>query len=517
MSAVLASTIRQHYRARRRRAEFPIVWRPSGEELKPYYLCPQRQEEIEGAWAPQHGSQVAFLAAQSIFEVLYEGTRGPGKTDALIMDYAQHIGKGWGAEWRGILFRQTYPQLTDVIVKTKKWFKLLFPGSSYNQSTHTWTFKDGEQLLLRHMKSPDDYWNYHGHAYPWIGWEELCNWADSKCYTVMMSCCRSTMPGMPRCYRATTNPYGPGHNWVKSRWRLPQSRGRIIRDSYRDGELEPPRLAVHGSIYENRILLHADPDYIQKIRAAARNQSELKAWLNGDWNIVAGGMFDDLWRGEVHVVPSFPLKMVPRGWYLDRAHDWGSSAPFAVLWFAESNGEPFTYNGRTYGSVRGDLFVIAEWYGWNGNRNEGVRMLAKDVGAGTKDRERDWEIDHRVKPGPADASIFDTENGNNIAKDMEKAGCKWNPADKSAGSRKQGWEMTRKMFKGALPPPGGGKRELPGLFVFDTCLQTIETLPSLPRDDKDLDDVNTEAEDHIADALRYRVRKKLRGVKQSKA
>ncbi len=333
----------------------------------------------------------------------------------------------------------------------------------------------------------------------------------------MMSCCRSTMPGMPRCYRATTNPYGPGHNWVKSRWRLPQSRGRIIRDSYRDGELEPPRLAVHGSIYENRILLHADPDYIQKIRAAARNQSELKAWLNGDWNIVAGGMFDDLWRGEVHVVPSFPLKMVPRGWYLDRAHDWGSSAPFAVLWFAESNGEPFTYNGRTYGSVRGDLFVIAEWYGWNGNRNEGVRMLAKDVGAGTKDRERDWEIDHRVKPGPADASIFDTENGNNIAKDMEKAGCKWNPADKSAGSRKQGWEMTRKMFKGALPPPGGGKRELPGLFVFDTCLQTIETLPSLPRDDKDLDDVNTEAEDHIADALRYRVRKKLRGVKQSKA
>lgn len=515
MSAVRRAVVRAHARARRRRASFPVVWRPSGDHLAAFYLCPKTLTEYEAAWCPQHGSQVAFLAAQSVFEVLYEGTRGPGKTDALIMDFAQHVGKGWGAEWRGILFRQTYPQLADVINKTKKWFKLLFPGAKFNASTHTWTFPDGEQLLLRHMKSSDDYWNYHGHAYPWIGWEELCNWPDSKCYTVMMSCCRSTMPGMPRCYRATTNPYGPGHNWVKARWRLPQSRGRIIRDSYRDGDLEPPRVAIHGSIYENKILLHADPDYIQKIRAAARNPSELKAWLEGSWDIVAGGMFDDLWLGEVHVVPSVPLRLIPRGWKIDRSHDWGSSKPFANLWFAESNGEPFEYNGRWYGRVRGDLYLIQEWYGWNGTRNEGVRMLAKDVGIGIRDREEDWDLSGRVKPGPADSSIFDEDNGNNIAKDMEKVGVKWNPADKGPGSRKQGWEQIRKMLKGALPPVGGGPREEPGLFVFDWCHQTLETLPNLPRDDKDLDDVNTEAEDHIGDALRYRVRKKLRGAKQT--
>ncbi|QYW02105.1 terminase large subunit [Stenotrophomonas phage Sonora] len=493
---------------------FPVQWRPNEMgELRAFYMDPESQREYEAAWCPQDGSQIAFLMAHAVFEVLYEGTRGPGKTDCLLMDFFQHVGKGWGAEWRGILFRQTYPQLADVINKSKKWFKLLCPKAKYNESNHTWTFPDGEQLLLRHMKTSDDYWNYHGHAYPWIGWEELCNWADSKCYTVMMSCCRSTKPGMPRCYRATTNPYGPGHNWVKSRFRLPQARGKIIRDSMRDGEREPPRVAIHGSIYENKILLHADPDYISKIRAAARNPSELKAWIDGSWDIVAGGMFDDLWRGDVHVVPSFPLRYIPKGWRIDRSHDWGSSKPFANLWFAESNGEPFEWQGRTYGRVKGDIYLIQEWYGWNGTRNEGVRMLAVDVGRGVRDREEDWDIDKRCVPGPADSAIYDEENGNNIAKDMEKAGCRWVPADKGPGSRKQGWEQIRKLLKGALPNPNGGPRETPGLFVFDWCLQTLETLPNLSRDDKDLDDVDTDSEDHIGDALRYRVRKKTRGVK----
>lgn len=498
-------------------SRFPVEWRPNAEgELRAFYRDPMTDQEFEAAWCPQPGSQIAFLMAYgAVFEVLYEGTRGPGKTDCLLMDFFQHVGKGYGAEWRGILFRQTYPQLADVVAKSKKWFKLLCPAAKYNESSHTWTFPDGEQLLLRHMKSQDDYWNYHGHAYPWIGWEELCNWADDKCYKVMMSCCRSTKPGMPRCYRATTNPYGPGHNWVKSRWRLPQSRGKIIRDSVdRDGVREPPRVAIHGSIYENKILLHADPDYIQKIRAAARNASELAAWIEGSWDIVAGGMFDDLWDGRVHVIPPFPLRYIPKGWYIDRSFDWGSSKPFAVLWWAESNGEPFEWNGRTYGRVKGDLFMIQEWYGWNGTRNEGVKMLAGDVARGILDREDDWDIKGRVKPGPADSAIYDEENGNNIARDMEKKGCRWQPADKGPGSRKQGWEAIRKLLKGALRPPGGGPREEPGLFVFEHCLQTIETIPALSRDDKDLDDVDEEAEDHIGDAMRYRVRKKLRGVKQ---
>lgn len=502
------------------RPNYPIEWRAvpidtSNSELRAFYVDPEGKE-TEAIWAPQYGSQVSFMLASSIFEVLYEGTRGPGKTDCLIMDFLQHVGKGYGAEWKGILFRQTYKQLSDVITKTKKWFRLLFPDAEYNIANHTWTFAGGEQLLLRHMKTEDDYLNYHGHAYPWIAFEELCNWPNDKCYRVMMSCCRSTKPGMPRCYRATTNPYGPGHNWVKSRFRLPQSRGKVIRDSYTNGEKDPPRVAIHGDIYENKILLHTDPDYISKIRAAARNPSELAAWIEGSWDIVAGGMFDDLWIGQTHVVPTVPMREIPKGWKIDRGFDWGSSKPFSVCWFAESNGEAFEYGGHRYGPVRGDTYMVQEWYGWNGTRNEGVRMLASAIGQGIADREEDWGVKNRVKPGPADASIYDEQNDNNIARDMSKAGAKFQPADKGPGSRKQGWEQIRKMLKAAIPQLRG-PRETPGLFIMDCCQQAIETLPCLPRDDKDLDDVNTASEDHIADTLRYRVRKKVRGVTAKKA
>lgn len=497
-----------------RMPHYPFQWEDRGAGLRAFFHDPSTGEEREATWAPQYGSQHAFLNATPIFEVLYTGTRGPGKTDGLLMDFAQHVNQGFGSDWRGILFRKTFPELADVIAKSKKWFPLLFPGAKYNQSTHTWTFPQGEELLLRHMRTQDDYWAYHGHAYPWIGWEELTTWADDKCYKVMMSCCRSTRPGMPRCYRATTNPYGTGHNWVKRRFYLPQSIGRIIRGVDEDGHPEPPRVAIQGKIWENKILLHADPDYIPKLKQAARNPSELKAWLEGSWDIVAGGMFDDLWNSQVHIVPSVPLDRIPKRWKIDRSFDWGSSKPFSVCWWAESNGEPFESQGRVYGRVPGDLYLISEWYGFNGNRNEGLRMLASRVAQGIMDREEDWGIIGRVKPGPADSSIFDEENGNNISKDMEREGVRWTPADKGPGSRKQGWEQMRKMLSGALPQ-AHGPREMPGLFVFDQCHQWLETVPTLPRDDKDLDDVDTDAEDHAGDATRYRIRKKLRGAKQT--
>lgn len=488
--------------------DYPIEWRVTPEGLKPYFQRIVGGDWEEAAWAPQEGSQVAFLHATPIFEVLYEGTRGPGKTDCLLMDFLQHVGKGYGQEWRGILFRKTYKQLSDVVIKSHKLFKTAYPGAVFNKSDYTWTFPTGEVLFLRYMDNPEDYWNYHGHSFAWIAWEELTNWKDDKCYKVMMSCCRSTKVNMPRCYRATANPYGVGHNWVKSRFQLPQMRGKVIRGQAG----EPPRVAVHGRLNENKVLLHADPDYINKIRAAARNPSELAAWVDGSWDIIAGGMFDDIWRSEVHVVPTLPLHLIPKHWKLDRSFDWGSSKPFACIWWAESNGEPVEYQGRTYGKVRGDLYAVQEWYGWNGTRNEGVRALAVDVGQGISDREEDWGITYRVKPGPADSSIYDTENGVCIATDMAKAGTTWVPADKGPGSRKQGWEQIRKLLKQALPTPGG-VRELPGLFFCACCEQLIETF-NLPRDNKDLDDVDTEAEDHMGDCVRYRVRKKKQGARQ---
>lgn len=493
-----------------------VDWRETSDGLRPIYVDQGR--EVEAGWAPQPGSQVAFLSCP-VFECLYEGTRGGGKTDTLLMDFCQHVGKGWGREWRGVLFRRTYPELQDVTEKSLKWFKQIFPQAGYNRGEHYWTWPDGEQLYFRHFAKEQDYWSYHGHAYPWIGWEELCTWPDNSGYLKMFSCARSTAKGIPIRVRSTANPYGVGHNWVKARWRLPLTMGRIvgpvIRDAVdRSGHIEPERVAIHSDVRENKVLLSVDPDYISRLRASARNDAELKAWLHGDWNIVAGGMFDDLWDPSRHVVPDLPFELIPRGWEIDRSYDHGQTRPFSVGWWARSNGEPVKHKGLVYGKHPGDVIRIAEWYGWNGQPNEGVRMLASEIAQGIVEKETEWGIRSRVRPGPADSSIYDdsASGGASVADDMSAVGVQWKHADKGPGSRKQGWQQIRKMLKAALDP----MREEPGLFITEQCQQFIRTVPALPRADRDLDDVNTEAEDHIGDETRYRLRHKRKVVAQGR-
>lgn len=495
------------------------------EELAPdadAVMAPTGMGEEPVRWSPQQGSQVIFLSCP-VFECLYEGTRGPGKTDALIMDFVAGVGKGWGAEWRGILFRRTYPELADIVNKCNKWLPLMCPGATFNKSDYTWTFANGEQLMLRHARIEQDYWAYHGHAYPWIAWEELTNWPDDKLFRKMMSCCRSTNPNLPRKYRATCNPYGVGHNWVKRRYRLPQMRGIVIDDAVdAEGNPEPQRVAIHGSIHENQILLKADPDYISRLRASARNKAELMAWLYGSWDIVAGGMFDDVWEATVHVVEPFP---VPRSWRVDRSFDWGSSKPFSVGWWAESDGTDAVYpDGRRRRTLRGDLFRIEEWYGCSPKEsNTGLHMQAKDVARGIKEREADMLerglVSGRFGIGVADSAIAATDNGPSVRSDMLSVGVDWEMADKSPGSRKQGWEQVRKLLRGAMNvtpdgKPKQGPREEPGMFFFRVCKDAIELIPSMPRSDKDLDDIDTDAEDHIADELRYRARNRIRAARQ---
>jgi hypothetical protein len=488
----------------------------------------RRAAEAGISWCPQAGSQVIFLASP-FFETLYEGTRGPGKTDALLMDFAQYCGRGYAEAWRGILFRQTFPQLGDVIAKSKKWFnstQFAKGKPQYNEAKSQWEWPTGEVLLLRHFLRDDDYWNFHGHEYPWVGWEELCNWPSLTGYKRMMSCCRSSKPGLPRHYRATTNPYGPGHNLVKTRFRLPSHRFTPILDAKDEhGELEPPRFAVFGHINENKILLEADPDYISRIRAAARNTAEFDAWLHGSWDIVAGGMFDDLWQTKHHVVEPFDI---PGSWYINRSFDWGSSSPFSVGWWAESDGTDIKLpNGRWRSTVPGDLYRIGEWYGCRpGAPNEGLRMLATDIAKGIREREEAVGLAGLVKDGPADTSIFNAENGVCIATDMAQPvligngryapGVTWARADKNPHSRKTGWEKMRQYLAGALPS-AAGPREKPGLFFFSNCKDAINLIPVTPRDEKKLDDVDTESEDHIADEIRYRVRAAGMRMKQSQA
>ena len=144
------------------------------------------------------------------------------------------------------------PERTTNYTKSQKWFPRIQPGARFKQSALEWRFPDGERLLFRHLRTPGDYQAYHGHAYPWIGFEELTQWPDDVVYKLMMSCCRSTIKDMPRKFRATTNPYGKGRNWAKARFQLPAMVHQVIR-----AEGQPPRTAILGRLEENRIMLRA--------------------------------------------------------------------------------------------------------------------------------------------------------------------------------------------------------------------------------------------------------------------
>lgn len=436
------------------------------------------EKEVRVIWEPQPGSQVDFLTCPH-FEVFLEGTRGGGKTDSLLMDFAQDTGQGYGAAWRGIIFRESYPQLDDLVAKSKKWFRQIFPGAKFTD--YTWTWPSGEQLLLRHMRTIDDYWKYHGHEYPFIGWEELTNWPNLDCYDMMKSCSRSSHPGMPRKYRSTGNPYGVGHGSVKMRFIDPAPAMTLISDKL--GE----RIRIHSDVEENKILCTVDPDYIPKLDAI-EDPNLKKAWRHGDWDIVAGGIFTEVWEPSKHILKPFDI---PKTWRIDRSFDWGSSKPFSVGWWAESDGcEVVMSDGKKRNFPRGTLFRINEWYGWTGKPNEGLKMLAADVAKGIKEREKGMGL--IVRPGPADNSIFDTQDGHCIADNMATHGVRWERSDKSPGSRVNGWELMRGMLSASKKFP----MEEPGLFIFDYCRQWLRTVPTLPRGEKRLDDVNDDAEDH---------------------
>jgi hypothetical protein len=404
------------------------------------------------------------------------------------MDFLKYVGRGFGPAWRGILFRQSYPNLEEVIAKSLRWFPQIAPGAKYNGSKYCWVFPTGEMLYFRHASHERDYANYHGHEYPWVAFEELTNWPNDKLYIDMMSVCRSSFPGMPRHFRATTNPFGVGHHWVKSRFIDPAPRGRWSCSA--NGQY---RVAIHVDRIENTNLLENDPDYVQRLEA--QDGPKREAWLLGNWNIVAGGMFGDLWREALHVVEPFEI---PPTWHIDRSFDWGSSRPYSVGWWAQSDGTDMQLRDGTPLHTRpGDLFRVAELYGWTGKEDEGTQELATEVAQ--KVRAVDAKLGRPVFPGPADTAIYSVDDGHCIADRMASEGVYWTPAHKNAGSRQNGWELLRERLKNVLKPDG------PRLFVFSQCRQFIRTVPSLPRDEVDMDDVDSRAEDHVGDETRYRL------------
>lgn len=366
-------------------------------------------------------------------------------------------------------------------------------------------FNNGSKIHLCHVLYLKDIYKYQGSEMSVLLVDEGTHF-EEKMYRYLRGRLRLGSLKIPDKYKGMfpraiigSNPGGIGHNWIKASFIDSAKPMEIIKQSKAEGGML--RQYIPAKLDDNPTLVENDPDYIEKLEGLG-DAALVKAMRDGDWNIISGGAFDGDWDKATHEIEPFS---VPSSWRIDRGFDWGSSKPFAVVYFAESDGTPATLaDGIQRNFPRGSIFIISEWYGWNGKANEGCRMINTEIARGV--RSRDLEFKRTVHPGPADNSISDVVNNTSIADDMARAPnyIRWTKSDKSPGSRRNGWEIMRKMLKNARG------REFPGLFVFNTCLHTIRTVPVLPRDDNKDGDIDTDAEDHIADVIRYRVSAKRR-------
>ncbi len=514
---------------------------------------------VKVVWKPHPGSQTLSLSCPAKV-ILFHGTRGPGKTDAQLMRFKKNVGVGYGKFWRGVIFDREYKNLDDLVAKSQRWFPEFNDGARFlsSKSDYKWVWPTGEELLFRVVKKPKDYWQYHGQEYPFIGWNELTKFPTDDLFEALMSCNRSSflpeehpltidgdiyaetgqvvliepdsrkaikyyLPEMPLEVFATTNPFGVGHNWVKKHFIDAAPMGKIHRTEMlvfnprtQIKELVvKTKCHIFGSYRENKNL---SPEYVAELMSIT-DPNKKAAWLKGSWDITSGGMFDDLWNSLIHKVMPFDI---PKSWKIDRSFDWGNSHPFSVGWWARSDGSDAVLpNGKILHTVRGDLFRINEWYGSTGKPNEGLRMLDSEIASGIVQKQLRMGIQDRVVPGAADHAIWNVENNNSNAARMalpvkingrEYSGVHWKRSDKTPGSRKQGWLRLREYLAAAVPDKVTGRREKPGLFVFETCNHFLELFPNLPRDEDDLDDVDTECEDHLGDEVRYRILDEVMGA-----
>lgn len=438
-------------------------------------------------WRAQPGPQLEAVKKHWVSELFFGGAVGGGKSDYLLGDFAQDVAV-YGSHWNGVIFRKSYPQLEELVARSKQMYPAWFGFQAkdcYTSGNHTWTWPNGATLKMRHAEDDDSWMEYQGHAYGWMGYDELPHWATPNFYRQMKTRVRNGSMAIPnKRIRGTGNPGGPGHGWIKQYFGIDKyPLGSVLIPKDREGG---NRMFVKSSVKDNKILLENDPEYIERLQGLG-SEALVQMYLDGRWDVVAGAFFPEF-DPHKHVIQPFEI---PKSWTHFRAMDWGSSAPFSVGWYAVADGSEV--NGRFF--PRGALIKYREWYGCKeGEANVGLKLTAEEVAIGIKDRERK---DEKFDMSVIDPSAFKEDGGPSIASRMGSLKVHFQKAD---NARKAGWDALRSRLK-------GDAEGRPMIYFFTNCADTIRTLPMLQHDTGKsagaIEDVDTHSEDHAGDEVRY--------------
>lgn len=447
-------------------------------------MAVSEQDAPSVIWEPQP-RQAAFIICP-VDDVAFGGARGGGKSDAVIGDWISHEDQ-YGEHAVGMAFRRERTQLTELIERARQVLNPL--GYKWHEQDKYFRGPKGGRLRFTYLERDADADAYQGHSYTRLYPEEMGTFPTESPINKLTATLRSGH-GVPCQMKGTCNPGGPGHQWVKARYRLDtHPLGMEVFkyefvNPFTKKPVEKTRVFIPSRVTDNRYL---GDDYVANLFMVG-SEALVRAWLEGDWSVIDGAFFDG-WSTERHVIAPFGI---PADWTRFRAFDWGSAKPFSVGWWAIASDD---YRGdKDIRVPRGALVRYREWYG-AASPNVGLKLTAEQVAEGILEREGKDRIAYSV----ADPAIFAQDGGPSIAERMSLAGVSFRPADNKRVSQKGalgGWDQMRARLK-------GDDDGAPMIFCFSTCKDSIRTIPALQHDATRPEDLDTDGEDHAADEWRY--------------
>ena len=397
----------------------------------------------------------------------YGGARGGGKSWAMRRKFILLALRYPGLNL--LLLRRTLPELRENHLIPMQ--RELYGFAVYNSAERVFRFPNGSRIKLGYCDTMQDVYQYQGQEYAVIGLEEATHFTEEQ-MRFLTTCNRTTRKDFsPRMYY-TCNPGNVGHAWVK----------RLFIDRlYAENENPNDYLFIPARIYDNKVLLEADPNYIRQLEALPEELR--RAHLDGDWDVHAGQYFREFSRDR-HVIEPFEI---PSWWRRFRSMDWGYNDPCCVLWHAV-DGENRVYTYR-------ELYVRE-------TRAGEVASMVLELSRGESISYTVASPDMWQKRGAVLSSAGGFE-GETLAELFTSSGLSLTPAD---NSRVPGWNRVRDFL--AVAPDGR-----PNWLCFSDCRNLIRQLPALQFDQHNREDA-ADGDDHAPEALRYALMSRPHAGKQ---
>lgn len=415
-------------------------------------------------YVPNDRQQVFHDATE--FDVLYGGAAGGGKSKALLMEGIKVCQQYPGI--RVVAFRRTFPELEESLLEELASVSYCAAlGATYKASKHDLLFPNGSRFMFRYARNMQDAQVRQGGQFQLILFDEL-TLLDPGVVEFLMSRLRSGKRRVPVIgVRSGSNPGGVGHSTAKKKYIDGTDKGTKVVTDKRGRTVR----FIPAKVSDNP---HVNAEYVTDLEVLTG--ARRAAFLEGSWDSFSGQVFTE-WSDDRHIVPRFPI---PSQWRRYVGIDYGWSAPWVVIWAAVDNdGRVWVYREIT------DTQVI--------ERDQAKRILAAEADGET--------IEARF----ADPSMWaKTGEARSTADQYESEGVYLTPGQNERLIGKQRVHTYLADGPACAHHRAMGETTCPRLHVLQgTAPELCRTLPSLPYDKKHVEDVDTNAEDHHYDALRY--------------